>query len=156
MATHSPTATIFPNGVVSVSSTDGTAYDEIIQSMNGTNYIIRRIYIQTLTTEQLLQILTLQRYDTNGNIKEEDVVPTVDPNQPVNALYLDFTKNKYILDGRLNIGYDVLGSQSLNFYIENTIIANKDLLKDPSDFNIEFLKTYGFFKEYQDKLIFKV
>lgn len=152
MGVHVPSSAFFPNGVVEISSSDGSTYDEIIQSLGSINYYIKEIYIQSVGIEQILEFLTFQKYDVNGNIQRVEEIPTVDPTQYRNSINLDFEHTDYILDGKLSIGYDILPSEIINFYIYNRILGNSDMLESCPDFDEDFLKTYGYFVEYKNKL----
>ncbi len=99
MATHTPTAVVYPNGVVTVESLDGTSYESILESLGSKQYIMTDVYIQSGSVPQMLEPIGFFKYDTNGNIIDNKVIPTVDPNQDQLSLNIDFKSKDYVLDG---------------------------------------------------------
>lgn len=150
MAIHTPTSVNYPNGVVTVTSLDSTTYASILESLGSKQYIITGIYLQAGSVPQMLEPIGFFKYDSNGNIADTDVIPTVDPNQEQLALNIDFESKDYVLDGKLYIDYNIRANEEVNIYIENIIHGNDDYLPPDPDFDHEFLKTYGFFEDYSD------
>ena len=153
MAVHTPTSQVFANGVVTISSLDGTDYASILESLGSKQYIITDIYVQSNSVAQILEHLGFFKYDTNGNIEDKKVVPTVDPNQPQLSLNIDFKTKGYILDGKLYIDYAIQPNEQVNFYIGNITAGNSDYLPETDFFDNDFLKTYGFFEEFNDQIL---
>ena len=52
---YSPSVTTYPDGVVTVASTDGTTYNQIITSMGSFIYGVSNMYINANDGSQLLQ-----------------------------------------------------------------------------------------------------
>ncbi|MDF1858369.1 MAG: hypothetical protein P1U29_05310, partial [Candidatus Pelagibacter bacterium] len=50
------------------------------------------------------------------------------------------------------IGYTLQANESVYFYLDTTVVDNGSLLPEQKGFNEEFLKTYDFFQEYDDKI----
>jgi hypothetical protein len=141
MAVHSPTSTNYPNGVVEIFSLVDFTYEQILQSLANEKYLIHAIYIQTQTSEQLLQLLSFNVFDVNGNAIKKDTVPTIDPSQYQNSLVLEFKDEKYVIDGRAFIRYNVLGDGVINFYVVTETFGSEDLL--PKD---------KFFEHFSNKI----
>ena len=155
MATYTPTSTSYPNGVVLIESEDSTLYDTIQESISGShNYLINSIYLKTNDVSQILEPITFQKYDSNGDIQNDKNIPTVDPFSFQPAVSIDFSKKdgSYILDGQTEIGYTLQANESVYFYLNTTVVDNGSLLPEQKGFNEEFLKTYDFFQEYDDKI----
>jgi len=152
MATHTPTSTVFPNGVVTISSLDSTTYETILQSLGSTQYIMTDVYIQAGSVPQMLEPIGFFKYDSNGEITDNKVIPTVDPNQDQLSLNIDFKTKGYILDGKLYIDYNIQPNEQVNFYIGNITSDNAEFLPPNDSFDAEFLKTYGFFEDFQNKI----
>ena len=72
------TTTTYPNGVVSVVSTDGTSYQSILNSMGSFVYGVESIYVKANSNEQILKGFTVEQYDVNGYIKSFEQKPTID------------------------------------------------------------------------------
>ena len=107
MPIYAPTATSYPTGVVTITSTDGTTYQSIQESIGSYIYEIINVYLKANSIEQLLNQITFQKYDSNGNIQSVKTIPTVDPTQYQSSLNIEFENSQYILDGKLNIFYNV-------------------------------------------------
>lgn len=152
MAVHTPTVTNFPNGVITITSLDSTLYDAIIESLGSYYYVMTDVYIQSNSVEQMLEPLGFFKYDVNGNITDNKVIPTLDPNQDQLSLFIEFASKGYILDGKLYIEYNLQPNETVNFYIGNIQYANSMELPDNDGFPKDFLKDYGFFENFTDEL----
>lgn len=155
MAIHAPTTQLFPNGVVTITSLDSTSYESILESLGSKQYIMTDVYIQSNDVEQILEPIGFFKYDSNGNIADNIVVPTVDPNQDQFAINIEFKTKAYILDGKLYIDYNIRPMEQVNFYIGNITAGNSDFLPPNKTFDDKFLKDYGFFEDYSDTIAIK-
>jgi|ETNvirenome_2_30_1030614.scaffolds.fasta_scaffold00095_51 hypothetical protein len=149
MGVYSPSTTSFPNGVVTIESEDDTLYSTIQEAVAGShNYQINEIYLKSNDISQILQPITFQRYDSNGDILEDKRVPAVDPFSFQPSIKINFRNKDYILDGRLEIDYTVKGGEEVYFYLDTTVLDNGALLGDDKSMPKDFLKTYNFFQDY--------
>lgn len=153
MATYNPTTTSYPSGVVTISNVDtAVPYSEVQQSMGANNYEILSVYIKTNNITQLLQPITFQKYDSNGNIVSDKYVPTVDPYSTQPSIKLDVQGLGYVLDGKLKIDYNVEPSESVQMFFDTKVLDNSSLMGKNDTFDDEFLKTYDMFQEYADEI----
>lgn len=154
MASHTPTSTFFPLGVVIIESEDSTDYNTIQEALSSSeNYLINKIYLKSNDISQILQPITFRKYDSNGNIDEDKTIPTVDPFSFQPSLDIDFVGKEHILDGTVEIIYNIKPSEVVYFYLDTTVIDNVNLLGNQKGFDEEFLRTYGFFQDYEDEII---
>jgi len=149
MAIYTPTVTTYPSGVVVIESEDGTTYDAIQQSVSGShNYQINEVYIKANDISQILQPITFQKYDANGDILQDKRIPTVDPFSFQPSIKINFKNKDYILDGRLEIDYSIKPNEKVFFFLQTTVLDNGSLLGDDRSLPKDFLKTYDFFQDY--------
>lgn len=154
MAVYIPTATFFPLGVVNIESEDSTNYETIQESLAGSeNYLIKKIYLKSNDVSQILQPITFRKFDSNGNIDEDKKIPAVDPFSFQPSIDIDFTDKKHILDGKMEIIYDIKANESVYFYLDTIAIDNGSILGKQKGFDEDFLRTYDFFKEYEDEIV---
>ena len=154
MATHTPTSTSYPNGVVTIESEDATEYNSIQESVVGShNYKINKVYLKTNDVSQILEPITFKKFDSNGNVQEDKTVPTVDPFSFQPSIDIDFKGKENILDGRTEIIYNVKANENVYFYLDTTVIDNGSLLGEQKGFDKDFLETYDFFQEYDDQIV---
>lgn len=149
MATYTPTVTNYPSGVVIIESEDGTSYNTIQESISGShNYQINEVYLKANDISQILQPITFERYDSNGDILQDKRIPAVDPFSFQPSIKIDFNNKDYILDGRLEIDYSLKPNEKVFFYLDTTVLDNGSLLGDDKSLPKDFLKTYDFFQDY--------
>ena len=137
---YTPTTTFYPNGVYTISSNDSTPYFVIQNSMGSYLYGIYYIYIQSLSSNQILQGLNFRTYDVNGDIKSFINTTVIDPYQYQNSLFVKPISDKIVLNGRTSINFNILPSETVNFVFYVKQLANSYLLKEPSLFDDYFFK----------------
>jgi hypothetical protein len=106
MPLYIPTITTFVNGVVTVTSTDATPYNTIINSMGSFVYGIKEMYLKANSNNQILQSYQFNRYDVNGALESYVDVPAIDPYQFQTSLFLKLAKDNNIDLTKLNITND--------------------------------------------------
>lgn len=137
---YAPATTTFPNGVFTITSNKGTAYPLIQESMGSYQYGIDEIYIQSSTTQQLLQPLIFRNYDSNGTISVTVDVTTVNPYQKQSSIFIKPTKKNLVLDGRTSINFTLLPNEDENIIFYTTEQSNAYALKEPTFFDDYFFK----------------
>lgn len=153
MGVFSVNITSFPNGVVTISSTDSTPYPEIQNSMGSVQYGLDGFYLQTQTTEQLLEPLQYLEYNVNGNIKKTLETPIINPYQYQKSLFFKPIKNSIVFNGNTNLSFTILPLQTVRMIVYSTELANAMLLKEPSLLDDFFFKQqYDFFGGFVDEL----
>jgi hypothetical protein len=150
MAVYTPTSTNYPSGVITLESTSATPYEEIQESMGSSSYQIKNIYLKTDSTTQILQPLILRKYDSNGDIDITSVVPTVDPYQKQTSLNIGVDSNNYILDGKLNISYEILSNENVSINLDTIKLDKSSILKMKDD--EVFLDFHNIFSDYSEKV----
>jgi hypothetical protein len=136
-----PTVTTYPNGAISVVSTDGTSYESILNSMGSFVYGINDIYLKTTSYPQILKGFKVEQYDVSGYIKSFDQKPTVDPYQYQKSVFFKMTKENVVLNGQTNFYLSVLPNETIYMNIYVTELALRDYLSGKSVFDEEFFKT---------------
>jgi hypothetical protein len=149
MPIYIPTITTFVNGVVTVTSTDATPYSSIINSMGSFIYGIREMYLKANSNSQILQTYQFNRYDVNGTLESYVDVPTIDPYQFQSSLFLKLAKDNVFLDGRTNLDFTLLPSETLYIILYTSQLANRDLIPRTNFFNNDF---FNLFNDYKDEI----
>ena len=137
---YAPATTTFPNGVFTITSNKGTPYPLIQESMGSYEYGIDEIYIQSNTTQQLLQPLIFRSYDSNGTISVTVDVTTVNPYQKQSSIFIKPTNKNLVLDGRTSINFTLLPNEDENIIFYTTEQSNAYALKEPTFFDDYFFK----------------
>jgi hypothetical protein len=149
MPIYIPTITTFANGVVTVASNDATPYNSIIQSMGSFTYGVSEMYLKANSNSQILQSYQFNRYDTNGTLESFVNVPTIDPYQFQSSLFLKLTKDNVVLDGRTNLDFTLLPSETLYIILYTSQLANRDLIPRTNFYNNDF---FNLFNDYKDEI----
>jgi hypothetical protein len=144
-----PTVTTYVNGVVTVSSTDSTSYSSIVNSMGSFVYGIREMYLKANSNTQILESYQFNRYDVNGTLESYVDVPTIDPYQFQSSLFLKLAKENVILDGRTNLDFTLLPSETLYIIFYTSQLANRDYVPRTNFYNNDF---FNLFNDYKDQI----
>lgn len=142
-----PTITTYVNGVVTVTSNDSTPYNSIINSMGSFVYGISDMYLKANANSQILQAYQFNRYDVNGTLQSYVDVPTIDPYQFQSSLFLKLSKDNVVLDGRTNLDFVLLPSETLYIIFYTTQLANRDLVPRTNFYNNDFFNLFNDYKE---------
>ena len=149
MPLYIPTITTFVNGVVTVTSTDATPYNTIINSMGSFVYGIKEMYLKANSNNQILQSYQFNRYDVNGALESYVDVPAIDPYQFQTSLFLKLAKDNVVLDGRTNLDFILQPSEVLYIVLYTSQLANRDLVPRTNFLNNDF---FNLFNDYKDEL----
>jgi|688.fasta_scaffold08260_13 hypothetical protein len=149
MPIFAPTITNYPNGVVTVVSNDATPYSSIIQSMGSFMYEISEMYLNANNNSQILQAYQFNTYDVNGTLQSFVDIPTIDPYQFQSSLFFKLAKGNVVLNGRTNLDFEVLPSESLYIIMYTKQLANRDLVPRTNFFNNDF---FNLFNDYKDEI----
>jgi len=149
---YTPSTTFYLNGVYTITSTKSTPYFMIQNSMGSYQYGVDIIYMQSITTQQLLQGLGFRSYDVNGDINTFLNTTTVSPYQYQNSLFIKPIRNDIVLDGRTSISFNLLPSEDVNFTFYLTEYSNGMFLKESKLLDDYFFKQqYEFFNGFVKK-----
>lgn len=140
---YTPSVTNFPDGVVTVASTDNTSYKAITESSGSFVYGITKVYMSASNGSQLLKPLVFTQYDVNGTIESHSQVPTLDPYQFQNSIFVDFGQKNMYLNGRNNFTFAVLPTENISMVIYAEEISNRNSLKPTNFFNNDFFTDYA-------------
>jgi hypothetical protein len=149
MPSYFPTISTFPNGVVTVTSTDATPYSSIIQSMGSFIYGVKEIYLKANSNNQILQSYQFKRYDVNGTLESFVDAPAIDPYQFQSSLFLKLVKENVFFDGRTNLNFNILPSETLYIIFYTSQLANRDLVPRTNFLNNDF---FNLFNDYKDEI----
>lgn len=144
-----PTITTYPNGVVTVSSQDSTSYSAIIQSMGSFVYGVSEMYLKANDNSQILKSYQFKKYDANGTLESYVDTPTIDPYQFQSSIFFKLAKDNVVLDGRTNLDFTLLPSESLYMIFYTKQLANRDLTPRTNFFNNDF---FNLFNDYKDEI----
>jgi len=142
-----PTITTYPSGVISVRSLDGTSYNQVVNSMGSSVFLVDSVYIKSSNNQQITVPIQYQKYDANGNVVSFSKRGTVDPYQVQTSLEIDMKKERLMFDGTLSALIPILALETcyLFFYIDE--LSKKDFLGKKDMF-----AENDFFKNFKDSL----
>ena len=103
-------------GSVTISSgIPNISYQEMLYQFMNNPYSVGLTYIQSATTNQVLQTLAVNTRDANGNLAQKTVVPTIDPyQQQTNIIAMKYA---YRIDGFTKITIaQVLQNATVSLY----------------------------------------
>jgi hypothetical protein len=149
MGSYKSVITTIPSGVVSVTSTDGTSYNTILNSQSGYVYGLLKTYIHTLNVDQLFQPYLYNRYDVNGNIESYTENVLIDPYQIINARVYKPLKDNVYFDGRTSMAFTILPNEIINLLIYVLQIANADMVTPTHFYNDDF---FNVLNDYNQEL----
>lgn len=109
--TYAPTITTFPSPLIEAQSFSDTPYDEVVASLAANMYVCNSVLIQASSTSQLNELIYVNEYDSNGDLRNHVITPDTDPYQFQKSLRLDFQEG-LSLDGRTSLGVDLLANSS--------------------------------------------
>jgi hypothetical protein len=143
MPTYIPTVTTFVNGVVSVTSTDGTSYQSILNSMGSFVYGVDEVYLKANSNSQILNGFTVEQYDVNGYIKSFEQKPTIDPYQYQKSVFFKMARENVVLNGQTTFDMNILPNEVvfMNIYVNE--LTMRDYLSGTSAFDNDFFKNFS-------------
>ena len=101
-------------GVTYTMGISGTTYLEFLYQQLNKPFIVGLTYVDANDQSQALKTLQLKVRDTNGNVQERTIVPTIDPyQQQQNILAI---RQSFRWDGFTSIAVDLNASASVTFY----------------------------------------
>ena len=103
-------------GSVTISSgIPNISYQEMLYQFMNNPYSVGLTYIQSATTNQVLQTLAVNTRDANGNLAQKTLVPTIDPYQQQTTIIA--MKYAYRIDGFTKITIaQVLANATVSLY----------------------------------------
>ena len=114
-AGFTPTGDLTIGNVTVSSGISDVTYREMLYQFMNNPYSVGLTYIQSATTNQVLETLSVQTRDANGNLAQKTLVPTIDPyQQQTNIIAMKYA---YRIDGFTKmIIRNVLASATLKLY----------------------------------------
>ena len=138
-----PVVAFYPTNVVTVSSLDGTTYNQIINSMGSFVYGINKIYLKSNNNSQLIEPINFSQYDVNGTLEKYSQIVTVDPYQFQSSSIFELAKDNVYLNGRTSLTTSVLPNEDIFLVLYTTEIANRDYMEKTDFFKIEFFNDFA-------------
>jgi hypothetical protein len=89
------------SGLVISSGIPDVTYKQIVNNFVDNHFSVSLTYIQSITSNQVLEKLTFKYQDANGNFFGKVIVPTIDPYQQQTNIVA--VKSNYYLDGNSSI-----------------------------------------------------
>lgn len=132
---YPPIITSFGVAFLKVESQDATSYDEIQQSLVNTIYLAENVEITGGTIEQVTQPVLFESYNVNGDLKNYNLTPTVDPYQYQGAVQISLSSQEIVFDGKTKMNIQVLPNNSavLDFNVAEVSTSGVDDLGDALD-----------------------
>jgi hypothetical protein len=112
-------------------SSTGVTYNQIVNQLGTYNFKVHSIDIIGDTYANLISLintLSFQNVDANGNSKSDASFTLPSQYQIVNQVSLDYSGKDFILDSRTFLNANINPSSTVNIYIQTTQYANTDLL----------------------------
>jgi hypothetical protein len=155
MPSFAVTITITTTPAVAVTASN-VSYDEIKRSLGDYVYLVERVYLFSNSFQQLNGVVKYQHYDVNGNIKVENLTPTIDPYQSQKSLFYDTKKFDVILDGQSNLDFNLLPNAEIKIEFFTNRLAKRDALDLLTPNNFKTLESsmgkFAFFEDWQTEL----
>ena len=142
MPNYTPTVLTFQNAIVTVSSTDGTSYETIINSMGSFVYEVNEVYLKSNTQEQILQGFSIRNYDVNGKVQQYIEKPTIDPYQYQNSVLFDIKKKNVVLNGQTSFDANILPNETIFMILYVNQLSVRDYLSGKTAFDNEFFQNF--------------
>ena len=142
---YAPIVANFPNGVVTVVSTTGTSYEQIVNSMGSFVYGVDSMYIQSNSTEQILKPIVFSQYDVNGTREGYSQITTVDPYQFQSSITFDLARQNVVLNGRTTLNTELLPNEFIRMNLYTSDVSNRALLGGKDIFQED-----DFYHDYTD------
>lgn len=121
-------------------SMDGTAYEEILQSLVNNSYKVENIYLKALNLNQISEPLYITKYDVNGNKTATTQVTALDVNQFQFALNLNVKELNLVLNGQLVINYNLKAGETVYMIFTTKQFGTQDLLPKDDLLNDDFFE----------------
>jgi hypothetical protein len=112
-------------------------------------YGVGEIYLKANDNSQILESYQFNRYDVNGTLESFVQVPAIDPYQFQSSLFVKLIKENVFLDGRTNLDFTLLPSETLYMILYTKQIANLDLVPTNDFFNNDF---FNLFDDYREEI----
>jgi hypothetical protein len=126
MPSFSPTVTVqtTPAVLVTTSGASTPTYEQIRRSLGDNVYNAYEVYFASNNFQQISGVLQFNKYDSNGNITNYDIVPFVSPYQKQKTLFFQLNSRETIIDGRNTFQFPLLPNTALNFkiFMEHTSV----------------------------------
>lgn len=119
MPSFSPTVTVQSTPAVAVTSSGSSTptYEQVRRSLGDNVYNAYEVYLSSQFLQQISGVLQFNKYDSNGNITNYDIVPFISPYQRQKTLFFGLNSKETIIDGRNTFQFSLLPNASLNFKI---------------------------------------
>ena len=101
-------------GMQYIMGISGTTYVEFLYQQLNKPFIVGLTYVDATSQGQALKTLQLKVRDTNGNVQERTIVPTVDPYQQQTDILA--IRQSWRWDGFTSLAVDINASSSATFY----------------------------------------
>jgi hypothetical protein len=151
--TYAPTITVQAEPFISVTTTDLTPYSEIQETQGAISYQATELYYQADTIEQINAPIIVQQYDADGVLNNESRINVANPNQFQTSKNIDLKSEPITFDGRTRINVELFPNENLKLYFQTQRVESSDFLKGGKKFfSQDFLKTYGFFEQYDSEI----
>lgn len=125
---YAPIIANYPNGVITVTSQTGTSYEQIINSMGSFVYGVDSMYVQSNSTQQVLEPILFSQYDVNGTREAYSQITTVDPYQYQSSITFDLARQNVVLNGRTTLNTLMLPNEFLRMNLYTSNLSNKAIL----------------------------
>lgn len=136
------TITNYPNGAISMISTDGTSYESILNSMGSFVYGVNEVYMKANSNSQILKGFKVEQYDVNGYIRSFEQKPTIDPYQYQKSVFFKMTKENVVLNGQTTFDLSMLPNEVVFMSIYVNELTLRDYLSGNSAFDNDFFKNF--------------
>lgn len=151
--TYAPTITVQSEPFIAVTTSDLTPYSEIQETQGTISYQATELYYQAETVEQVNAPIVVQQYNADGTLTNESKINVTNPNQFQTAKDIDLQENPITFNGRTRINVELFPNEKLRLYFKTQRVEASDFLKGGKKFfSQDFLKTYGFFEQYDTQI----
>jgi|TARA_Y100000114_G_C11732068_1_gene314168 hypothetical protein len=146
---YAPTITTQSTPFIAVTTSDLTPYTEIQETQGSISYQANSLYYKAETLDQINAPILVQTYDANGDLTDENKVNLADPSQFQTVKNIDLADNPIVFDGRTRIIIPLFPQENVQLFFQTKRVESADFLEGGKKFfSQDFLKTYGFFEDY--------
>jgi hypothetical protein len=140
-----PNISTLPAPATQVVGVGGVSYESIQESMGSHAYGVRDIYQYSTSLIQIMNTITLKKYDANGTKFLYNLTPTIDPYQSTSALNISTKGIDYAFDGN-NGFYPILeANTTIQYRIEVYDLSVGDLMLSKNNFeDLEMFSDFNF------------
>jgi SepF-like predicted cell division protein (DUF552 family) len=128
-----PTITTISNPVgITTANPNALSYQQLLATLNWITYEAKEIYIKANSIQQVSQLFTINTVAPTGEVKINNLIPLVDPEQFQSVIDMSLQKATLIIDDLTTLRFTLLPGETVQIDIwADTVSFNYLLNKAP-------------------------